>query len=91
MGRLKTTNTPELQDLLTPQNPQNPLTLAVERALMHGRDWSASVAEQIAVRLAGLIAIDVIHAGQRLLEKDISDVLQVSRAPVREALRRSGA
>ncbi len=87
MARLKTTNTPELQDLLTPQNPQNPVTLAVERALMHGRDWSASVAEQIAVRLAGLITVDVIHAGQRLLEKDISDILQVSRAPVREALR----
>uniref|UniRef100_UPI003F493C92 GntR family transcriptional regulator n=1 Tax=Cupriavidus yeoncheonensis TaxID=1462994 RepID=UPI003F493C92 len=61
--------------------------LAVEQALMRGRDWSASVAEQIAVRLAGLITIDVIHAGQRLLEKDISEVLQVSRAPVREALR----
>lgn len=87
MGRLKTTNTPELQALLTQQSPQNPVTLAVEQALMHGRDWSASVAEQIAVRLAGLIAIDVIHAGQRLLEKDISDVLEVSRAPVREALR----
>ncbi|WP_454738724.1 GntR family transcriptional regulator [Cupriavidus necator] len=87
MGRLKTTNTPELQSLLTPQTPQNPVTLAVEQALMHGRDWSASVAEQIAVRLAGLITIDVIHAGQRLLEKDISDILEVSRAPVREALR----
>ncbi|WP_042885388.1 GntR family transcriptional regulator [Cupriavidus necator] len=87
MGRLKTTNTPELQALLTPKTPQNPVTLAVEQALMHGRDWSASVAEQIAVRLAGLITIDVIHAGQRLLEKDISDVLEVSRAPVREALR----
>lgn len=87
MGRLKTTNTPELQGLLTLQHPQNPLILAVEQALMHGRDWSASVAEQIAVRLAGLITIDVIHAGQRLLEADISEVLEVSRAPVREALR----
>ncbi|RWA51909.1 GntR family transcriptional regulator [Cupriavidus sp. UYMSc13B] len=87
MGRLKTTNTPELQLLLAPQTPQNPVTLAVEQALMHGRDWSASVADQIAVRLAGLITIDVIHAGQRLLEKDISEVLEVSRAPVREALR----
>lgn len=87
MGRLKTTNTPELQSLLAPQTPQNPVTLAVEQALMHGRDWSASVADQIAVRLAGLITIDVIHAGQRLLEKDISEVLAVSRAPVREALR----
>ncbi len=87
MGRLKTTNTPELEALLSPEASQNPVTLAVEQALRRGRDWSAPVAEQIAVRLAGLIAIDLIHAGQRLLEKDISAVLQVSRAPVREALR----
>lgn len=87
MARLKTTNTPELQALLTTKTPMNPVTLAVEEALKYGRDWSASVAEQIAVRLAGLIAIDEIHAGQRLLETDISDVLVVSRAPVREALR----
>jgi len=87
MARLKTTNTPELGALLSPGMSQNPVTLAVEQALMRGRDWSAPVAEQIAVRLAGLITIDAIHAGQRLLEKDISEVLQVSRAPVREALR----
>ena len=87
MARLKTTNTPDLQSLLAPQTPQNPVMLAVEQALMHGRDWSASVADQIAVRLAGLITLDVIHAGQRLLENDICEVLEVSRAPVREALR----
>lgn len=87
MSRLKTTNTPELHELLSPLATQNPVSLAVERSLMRGNDWSASVADQIAVRLAGLITIDVIHAGQRLLEKDISEVLQVSRAPVREALR----
>lgn len=87
MGRLKTSNTPELQALLSPAMSQNPVALAVEQALMRGRDWSAPVAEQIAVRLAGLITIDLIHAGQRLLEKDISEVLSVSRAPVREALR----
>ncbi len=87
MSRLKTTNTPELQLLVTPFVAQNPITLAVERALLREGDWSAPVAEQIAVRLAGLITIDVIHAGQRLLEKDISEVLEVSRAPVREALR----
>uniref|UniRef100_UPI003F4997EF GntR family transcriptional regulator n=1 Tax=Cupriavidus yeoncheonensis TaxID=1462994 RepID=UPI003F4997EF len=87
MSRLKTTNTPELHELLSPLATQNPVSLAVERVLMRGNDWSASVADQIAIRLAGLITIDVIHAGQRLLEKDISEVLQVSRAPVREALR----
>ncbi|MBP0624953.1 GntR family transcriptional regulator [Cupriavidus sp. LEh25] len=87
MGRLKTTNTPDLQSLLVLQTLQNPVMLAVEQALKHGRDWSASVADQIAVRLAGLITIDVIHAGQRLLENDICEVLEVSRAPVREALR----
>ena len=87
MGRLKTTNTPELAVLLSLGMDRNPLTLAVEQALMRGRDWSAAVPEQIAVRIAGLITVDMIHAGQRLLEKDISEVLQVSRAPVREALR----
>jgi DNA-binding GntR family transcriptional regulator len=58
--------------------------------MLRGEDWSrasASVAEQIAVRIAGLITLDLIHTGQRLLENDISQVLHVSRAPVREALR----
>ncbi len=87
MSRLRTPNTPDLQALLTPVTARNPVTLAVERSLMRERDWSAPVAEQIAVRLAGLITIDVIQAGQRLLEADISKVLNVSRAPVREALR----
>ncbi|MBL8382401.1 MAG: GntR family transcriptional regulator, partial [Burkholderiales bacterium] len=48
---------------------------------------SAPIAEQIAARLAGVITLDLVHAGERLLEKDISEVLHVSRAPVREALR----
>jgi hypothetical protein len=30
------------------------------------------IAEQIAIRLAGATSLDLIHAGQRLLEKDIS-------------------
>lgn len=87
MARQKTTNTPDLSTLLTPQTP---IMVAVEHAILRGHEWShaaAPVAEQIAVRLAGVITMDLIHAGQRLLEKDISDVLRVSRAPVREALR----
>jgi DNA-binding GntR family transcriptional regulator len=87
MGRLKTTNTPDLSTLLTVPNP---IMLAVEQAVLRGHSWSrasAPVAEQIAVRIAGVITMDLIHVGQRLLEKDISEVLHVSRAPVREALR----
>jgi DNA-binding GntR family transcriptional regulator len=87
MARLKTSNTPDLQPLLASQNP---IMLAVEQAILRGQEWShgiAPVAEQIAVRIAGAITLDLVHAGQRLLEADISAVLHVSRAPVREALR----
>jgi DNA-binding GntR family transcriptional regulator len=87
MARQKTTNTPDLSALLTPQTP---IMVAVEHSILRAHKWShaaAPVAEQIAVRLAGVITMDLIHAGQRLLEKDISEVLHVSRAPVREALR----
>lgn len=88
MSRSKTQGIPDLSALLMPQNQ---LMLAVERAVLRGgQEWSqaaAPVAEQIAARLAGVITLDLVHAGQRLLEQDISDVLHVSRAPVREALR----
>jgi DNA-binding GntR family transcriptional regulator len=87
MARTKTVNTPDLSPLL---GPVNPLTMAVEQAIMRGKEWSRAavpIAEQIAIRLAGAITLDIVHAGQRLLENDISEVLRVSRAPVREALR----
>ncbi len=87
MSRGKTQNIPDLQALLTPQNH---LMLAVEQAMLRGPEWARaapSVADQIAVRMAGVITLDLVHAGQRLLEQDISEVLNVSRAPVREALR----
>ena len=87
MSRNKTQNVPDLSALLTPQNH---LMLAVEQAMLRGPEWARaapSVADQIAVRLAGVITLDLVHAGQRLLEQDISAVLKVSRAPVREALR----
>ncbi|CAB3741245.1 GntR family transcriptional regulator [Paraburkholderia rhynchosiae] len=87
MARNKTQNLPDLSTLLTPRNS---LMLAVERAVLRGHEWayaSAPIAEQIAVRLAGVITLDLVKAGQRLLEKDISEVLHVSRAPVREAMR----
>ena len=87
MSRSKTANLPNLQALLTPQNH---LMLAVEQAMLRGQQWAHTaqpVADQIAVRLAGVITLDLVHAGQRLLEQDISAVLHVSRAPVREALR----
>jgi DNA-binding GntR family transcriptional regulator len=87
MARTKTANTPDLSPLL---GPANPLTNAVEQAIMRGKEWSRAavpIAEQIAIRLAGAISLDLIHAGQRLLEQDISEALRISRAPVREALR----
>ncbi|HEX7906816.1 MAG TPA: GntR family transcriptional regulator [Paraburkholderia sp.] len=87
MARNKTQNLPDLSALLTPKNS---LMLAVERAVLRGQDWayaSVPIAEQIAARLAGVITLDLVKSGQRLLEKDISEVLHVSRAPVREAMR----
>lgn len=87
MARLKTTNTPNLEVLLLPPNA---ITLAVEQALRRGHQGShaaAPVADQIAVRIASAITLNLIQAGQRLLEKDIGKALNVSRAPVREALR----
>lgn len=87
MARLKTTNTPNLEVLLVPPSP---MMLAVEQAVLRGHKWSlaaAPAADRIAVRIAGAITMNLIQAGQRLLEKDISEMLHVSRAPVREALR----
>lgn len=87
MARNKTQNLPDLSALLTPKNS---LMLAVERAVLRGQDWayaSVPIAEQIAARLAGVITLDLVKSGQRLLESDISEVLHVSRAPVREAMR----
>ncbi|NLP60651.1 GntR family transcriptional regulator [Paraburkholderia sacchari] len=87
MARNRTPNLPDFFTLLTPKNS---LMLAVERAVLRGQDGvyaAAPIAQQIAVRLAGVITLDLVKAGQRLLENDISEVLQVSRAPVREAMR----
>jgi DNA-binding GntR family transcriptional regulator len=87
VGRPRTPNAPDLSALL---GPANPLMRAVEQAILRDKQWTGTavpVAEQIAIRLAGVISLDQIHAGQRLLEVDISAVLRVSRAPVREALR----
>lgn len=87
MARLKTANTPDLGVLLAPTSP---MVLAVEQAILRGHAQSLTavpVADRIAVRIAGAITMNLIQAGHRLLEADISEVLQVSRAPVREALR----
>jgi DNA-binding GntR family transcriptional regulator len=87
MSRLKTANVPDLNALLTPQNH---LMLAVEQAMLRGPEWARvapSMADQIAVRMAGVITLGLVQAGQRLLEQDIAQVLKVSRAVVREALR----
>jgi DNA-binding GntR family transcriptional regulator len=77
---------PSLVTLLTPKDAT---MVAVEKALLRGEGGHASppVAEQIAARLAGLIALNLLAPGQRLFETDISETLRVSRAPVREAIR----
>jgi len=69
--------------------PKDSTMVAVEKALLRGGAFNTSppIAEQIAARVAGLIALDLLKPGQRLLETDISDILHVSRAPVREAIR----
>lgn len=83
------TRTPDAPDLSALTLPRTPLTLAVENAVMRGggAPASASIAEQVAARLAGAITLGQVRAGQRLLEADIGVALGVSRAPVREALR----
>lgn len=90
MARSRTPNTPDLASLLSATHPHHPLAQAVERAMFRGPEWTVaepSQGERIAIRLAGLITLGQIPAGSRLLEQDISEVLSVSRAPVREALR----
>jgi len=69
--------------------PKNSVMIAVEQALLRGdgHHTSPPIAEQIAARLAGIIALDLLHPGQRLFESDIGNALRVSRSPVREAIR----
>jgi DNA-binding GntR family transcriptional regulator len=77
---------PALSALLMPKNG---LMMAVEQALLRGDGAHASppIAEQIAARLAGVIALNLLQPGQRLFEVEISELLHVSRSPVREAIR----
>jgi DNA-binding GntR family transcriptional regulator len=87
MTRQRTQELPDLGALLAPRDP---LMLAVEDAVLRGKAWtraSMPVAAQIAARIAGAITLNHIEAGKRLLENDIGEILHVSRAPVREALR----
>ncbi len=87
MAKPRTTNLPDLRGLL---EPVDDFMRDIQRVLLRrgSRDApSLSLAEQIAARLAGLIALDRIGPGQRLLEEEVCTVLDVSRAPVREAMR----
>ncbi len=87
MARTKTANLPDDAAL---RMPPSPLLLALEQVMLRGTSdarTSVSIGERIAVRLAGAITLDRVRSGQRLLESDISTLMQVSRAPVREALR----
>lgn len=90
MGRSRTPNIPDLVGLLNDDHPQHRLGQAVERAMLRSPQWSVSEpsqADHIAIRLALLITLGQITPGARLLEQDISAALNLSRAPVRDALR----
>ncbi|MDR3438298.1 GntR family transcriptional regulator [Telmatospirillum sp.] len=45
------------------------------------------LSQQIAVRLRTMIAADELKAGERLRERALAELLQVSRTPLREALK----
>jgi DNA-binding GntR family transcriptional regulator len=62
-----------LPDPLDPRRPDSPLT--------------QSLAEQIAARLSERIVSGVYAPGQRILEQAVAAEFEVSRGPVREALR----
>ena len=81
MPRTKTANLPDDAAL---RMPPSPLLLALEQVMLRGTSdarTSVSIGERIAVRLAGAITLDRVRSGQRLLESDISTLMQVSRAP----------
>jgi len=87
MAKPRTANLPDLSGLL---EPASEFMRDIQRVLLRRGDQdmpSLSIAEQIAARLAGMIALDRLKPGQRILEEEICAVLGVSRAPVREALR----
>lgn len=86
VGRNRTEDVPDLSAL---SFPQNEIMTAVEQAVLRngGARVTASLAEQIAAKLAWLITMGRVGTGQRLVEQDVSATLGVSRAPVREALR----
>ena len=48
---------------------------------------SASLAEQVADRIVAAIAAKRLPPGERLIENDLARELQVSRVPIREAMR----
>lgn len=87
MAKPRTANLPDLSGL---REPPSEFMRDIQRVLLRRGDHdlpSLSIAEQVAARLAGMIALDRLKPGQRILEEEICAVLGVSRAPVREALR----
>lgn len=87
MARQKTADLPDFSALL---EPAGDFTGDIQCVLLRsdrGDHPSLSIADQIAARLAGMIVLDRLQPGQRILEEEVCAVLGVSRAPVREALR----
>lgn len=61
--------------------------LQVSQRLPHPPPLTLSLVEQIAARLSDRIVTGTYQPGQRIMEQTIADEFQVSRGPVREALR----
>ncbi|WP_137919794.1 GntR family transcriptional regulator [Hydrogenophaga sp. 2FB] len=83
-------NTFHLADVRSLLDASEPVVAAVEQTLARGHGWSrtvTTVTDRIAITIARGIVCGHLAPGKRLLEKDLSEALGVSRAPIREALR----
>lgn len=82
---------PQHDAVLSPELPEH---LTGELGLFSEGDWRLtdtnrplSVAEQIAERISSDILRGVYKPGERIIEQSIADGFQVSRGPVRDAIR----
>lgn len=57
------------------------------RLLRHQRPMMLSLAEQLAAQIGDRIVGDIYKPGMRIIEQELADEFQVSRGPVRDALR----
>lgn len=67
--------------------PAASTSVDVLKQLRHGAPLTQSLPEQIAARLSDRIVSGAYTPGQRVLEQAVAEEFEVSRGPVREALR----